>query len=372
MASSESPEQWARGKRAKMERYARGQVLTDLRRLAPALAPGVPACAWLGVFANGDPHENTTGWIKGDAPERAEAARERRTPIRLGSQVYDPADRSQWSNRGFHELGVAGVEGGPATGLCPAPGSSWVTGATHADVRAALGRAAVTAPGAWKGAITDQIALGIFNNRRHALNCNANLPAELRFAVENGRPRVWSQWVFALSAMAWSAGAGGAAGHLRPYAAELARVPEPERFSAWSRMLVERGTPGRAGSHGNAFYSALRTWQKLRAGALAAEFTAETAAPAWLGYVGANGDAVMNGILAGATGGSPRGSGGGGGGGSSPPSPVRRSLSLLEHPMARRVAIGGGVLATVLMVGFGLREVALALANSVDDQEEFA
>ena len=374
MASSESPEQWARSKRTKMERYARGTVLTELRRVAPALAPGVPVCAWLGVFANGDPNENTTGWIKGDATERAEAATARRTPIRLGSQVYDPNNTSLWSNNGFHELGVAGVEGGPATGLCPAPGSSWVTGATHADVRAALGRAAVTAPGAWKGAVPDQVALGIFNNRRHAMNCNANLPEEVRFAVENGRPRAWTQWVFAVSTMAWSAGAGGAARHLRPYAADLARVPETERFSAWSRMLVARGVAGRAGSHSNAFYSALRTWQKLRAGALAAEFTAEGSAPGWLGFVGSDGDAVMRGILAGATGaarGTGGGGGGGGGGGPSNPGPTQRAPSMWEHPLARRVMIGGGVVATVLMVGIGLREVALALTDSVDEQEVF-
>lgn len=366
MASTESPEQWARGKRTKMERFARGAVLAEVRRIGPRLAPGVPLAAWLGVFANGDPDENTTGWIKGDAAERAEAARARRTPIRLGGQVYDPSNRELWSNKGFHELGLAGVEGGPATGLCPAPGSAWVEGATHADVRAALGRAAVTAPGAWKGAIADQVALGIYNNRRHAMNCNSRLPEAIRFAVQDGRPRAWTQWTFALSAMAWSAGAAGAANHIRPYAADLGRVPEAERFSAWLRLLAERGTPGRAGSHGNAFYSALRTWQKLRAGALAADLTGEgPSAAAWVAYTGPREEETMRRILAGATGAA---TGGGGGGGSDrrPPAPLQHAPSTIR-PLLRRLTIGSAIGGAVIITGLGLWTATQALAHSAGD-----
>jgi hypothetical protein len=348
-STTESPDTWAQGKRAKLQAYASGKVGEWTRRALPVIAPGSFVCSWLGVFANGSEWENTTGWITGSASERETAARERRTPIRTADTTYDPNDASLWSNRGFHELGVGGVTGGSARGAAPS-GGAWMAGASAADVRAVLGRAANTAPGAWRApaGIPDQVVLAMWSLRNHAVEVARVLGGAVRgpravLEVVDGKPATpWSQWTFALATMGWSAGSTGAANHLRPYLAELVLVEPALRFSRWTELLVERGRPGRARSHGNAFYSCLRTWQKFQAGVIAAPMTGEGAAGArFTAYAGRDRDRVFEALTRGALGGSS--------GSSSSPSSSSRSSS--SPSVVRRVLKGAAVVATLGVVG---------------------
>lgn len=373
---TESPEVWAAGKRSKLQRFAGtqtqpGAVLVAVRRAIPVISPGVPACAWLGVAANGGERENTRGWINGSVEERAEAARTGRTPIRLG-YTFNPNDRTQWANYGFDELGVFGVEGGSGAGVVPAAGSSWALGARAPDVVTVLGRAGLTAPGSWVS-IPDQVTIGMWNNRRHGVECNALLPEPLRFRVRDGRPETWSPWVFCVSAMAWSSGDTGAARHLSGHTAtetqraalvaELASVGEADRPSVWLRALVEgrAGPVGRAGSHSNPWYAGLRFWQKFTAGAEAASLTGEGAAgAAFCAYRGAGRDEVFRRLVAGAKGQAPGASSSVGGGAAER---VGEALSASTGSWLGKVAKVGGV---VLVVGVVLTAGAALYSGGGD------
>lgn len=273
-----TPDGWAQGKASKMRGYASGPVGAAMRAAAPVVSPGAPVCAWLGVAANGGVNENTTGWITGSASEREAAARNRRTPITVdGGNPYDPNNATVWPNKAtaFHELGVFGVEGGPARGPCPAPGSPWDRVAASPLVRQVLGRAGKTGAGEWRS-VPDQVTIGMVNNLNHGLAVNRLLPVALRFVLDSdGRPAHWSQWVHVCCTMGWSAGDSGARNHLALFP-ELSRVPEAERFSEWIRRLVTSGpAPGTARSHRNPWYSGVRTAQKLVAGVVASSMTGE-------------------------------------------------------------------------------------------------
>lgn len=284
-ASDRNPMDYARSKRALMVGWATGEVGRLVRAAAAVVAPGTPVAGWLGFASNGvSLRSNTTGWLTGSASERAEAARTGQTPIRLGDTRYDPRNASLWSNRGFHELGIFGVEGGRASGPAPGPGDhgTWHRLASDAQVRAILGRAATTAPGGWVAA-EDQIAVGMVGVARHARGVRALMPESLRWPVNaSGDPSAWSCWSLACAFMAWSAGDAGAARHLRIGAEAAARVPEAVRWEAWLSALVASGQGGAARSHANPSYSAVRTAQKLEAGRVAATATAEAWAPEWL------------------------------------------------------------------------------------------
>lgn len=366
---TESPEVWARGKASKLREYAGtaerpGAVLVAVRAALPVLSPGVPACAWLGVMANGGVRENTRGWLTGSAEERAEAARTGRTPIRLG-YTFNPNDRTQWANRGFDELGVLGVEGGSGAGVVPAAGSSWALGARAPDVVAVLGRAGLTAPGSWVS-VPDQVTVGMWNNRRHGLGCNERLPEALRFAVVEGRPARWSPWVFQVCTMAWSSGDAGAANHLSgatcrtraerdALVAELARASEADRGSVWTRALTagRAGPVGAAGSHSNPWYAGLRWWQKATAGEAAAALTGEGAEGArFCGFVGDDRAEVFRRLVAGAQGHDPgpRSRSPGAGSGSS----VGEALSASAGSwVGKALKVGGAVVLTGAVIAVG-------------------
>lgn len=126
--------------------------------------------------------------------------------------------------------------------------------------------------GEGKGAIEDQVVLGVWKR----------LDPRLRWAVgDDGNPRAWTLWSFALATMGWSAGDGGCARHVNDHADALAAIEEPLRWGAFCRLASVEDDAGR--KHKQDEYSALRTCQKLSAALLAAEFTGEWAmARAWL------------------------------------------------------------------------------------------
>ncbi len=354
-----NPVAWADGKGSKRREYLGGPVLAATRVGLPHLSPGVPAGAWVGVFCNGGTQENTTGWIKGDAGERAAAVANRRTPIRLGDEVYT-AGGSTWSNTGFHELGVGGVEGGSARGVTQAPGSPWATGAVNADVRRALSRDAVTAPGSWMGprGIPDQVVLSMWCNRRHGVQASKRLGAA-GFALNaaGDAPAAWSQWSFFLCTMAWSAGDAGAVTHVLPFVGELARVSEAERASRWTELAVEAGRQEGA-KHRNRAYSAGRTWQKILAGEKASAESGDAAAAPFFRFTGRDRAATFSALVSLSTGGgsssgasgSSSGRGSSGASGSSSGGSSSGGRALVGRLVSWRNA---GLLAGALVIGGG-------------------
>lgn len=122
---SAHPMAWAEDKRSKARRYAEGEVAAFLRAAVPILSPGVPVAAWIGVACNGSRNENTTGWIRCDDAERAEAARTGRTPLGRALDTY--------AREGLHELGPFGVEALHAPRIVGGEGSPWWIGAFCSD-----------------------------------------------------------------------------------------------------------------------------------------------------------------------------------------------------------------------------------------------
>lgn len=291
MPNTTNPTEYGEGKRSKVRAYAEGDVALWVGRCLPVFLLNVPVAAPLGVASNGAVRDNTTGWLTGDAAERAHAAQVHRLPLIAGT--YDPNNARAWANSGFHELGVFGVEGGPATGLVPGRGAhdSWLklaiddsdTGYNpeRALVREVLGRNAVTGPGSWVS-VPDQVTLGLVNNARCSRLVRSGLPEALRWPVDGrGYPVRWSSWAFYAGVMGWSAGVGGARHHLSMFADVTSRVPESERFGAWLRAVSESDVSTGQASHENPLYSAIRTAQKGEAGVVAAEYTREPGAVAF-------------------------------------------------------------------------------------------
>lgn len=287
------PDAWAEDKRAKARRYAEGEVALVLHKVIPTLAPGSPVAAWIGVACNGSRNANTTGWITCSEAERAEASRKGKTPLGRALDAY--------ARTGLHELGPFGPEGRKAPSLVGGVGSPWWVGARSELVARALGRPVltdtnpgVTEPGAWYGAVAEQVAIGVWNNAiRHGQGVRAKLDARLRWPVgRDGNPTTWTLWPFALATMAWSAGDGGAAEHVNGHADALAALPEALRWGAFCRLAGVEDDAGR--KHQQDEYSALRTAQKLAAALAAVEFTREgPEALAWLDDgLGAERDAV--------------------------------------------------------------------------------
>ena len=262
------PERWAASKLAEARRrWGLPAFATTARAAVARLMPGSPVSWVFGFAANGGTGENTTGWVTGSPDERAAAERAGRRP--LGGVAA----------QSFHELGAFGVEGGAASGPAPGAGSAWSTLAVSEDVRAVLGRAASTSPGGWRN-VSDQVAVGVANLRRHARGVWALLPPEVRWPVDANRyPVTWTPWVASCASCGWSAGDAGmgrlvtqeldAAGR-----AALAAVPEADRWEALCALVLARleANPMRplgARSHGaNPAYRLVRTLQKLKAGEL--------------------------------------------------------------------------------------------------------
>jgi hypothetical protein len=323
-----TPTGWASSVLPLIRRYMADGVAAAIARIGAIITPGVPPAAWVGVACNGGVNSNTTGWVTGSDAERSAAAVAGHTPL-IPSKAWSTGDDS-WSNRGFHELGIFGEEGGDARGPAPAPGSRWAQDAVSVPVVAALGHAATVVPGGWR-AIPDQTAVGLAGLARHGREVRSQLPAELRWQVNtDGTPLRWTQWVFVCSVMGWSAGSTGAARHLGRWP-ELGSVDEDRRWGAWLTRLVDEVRPGTPRSHGNPYYSGVRTAQKMEAGRLAGPLLGDAAAAAWLDPgLGADTARVYDLLTAGGYGiASSHGAPGSGGGGSSSGSGAVKALGFV-------------------------------------------
>lgn len=248
-----SPEVYAQEKMPMMRGWWH-DYNTDIVRIAHAIAPNAAPEFFVGVASNGALRENTTGFLTGLADERAPG-----TSPPLGGVA----------SQTFHELGWFGVEGGPRSGPAPGADSNWTRIATSEEVRTILGREGVTAPGSWAGAVPDQLAIGIINNRNHGRNVNNALPANIKATSED------SLWFLSMTAMGWSAGDARAARIIRMVASDIASVPENQRWGALVQAFARHGMdnsilPVQEGgvydNHSNPYFTVIRTLQKIEAG----------------------------------------------------------------------------------------------------------
>ena len=267
--SNTNPFDWARDKRGSAQRYAQDRHIDVMRKARDVAMPGVPIAALIGVACNGKDDENTTGWIVGDDAERAEALRTGKKP--LGG---DPREGyGHVGSKDLYELGRFGVEASHypslvATGDCP-----WCTLARGELVHKILDRAGVEGR-AWRGAIADQIAIGVACIVRHAHAVNKRLHPNLQWEEDgDGAPKVWNLWPFFCGVSGRSAGDGGAERHLDRYADKLGPLPPGHRVGAFLRLAGEVDDPGMR--HAQDEYTALRWSQKREAMWLALTFTNE-------------------------------------------------------------------------------------------------
>ncbi len=251
-----NPIQWGRDKLPRMRTWeppaGKGRYPTvgaTLREFVPIVLPGIPWQAIAGFAANGEyPWANTTEAVKAQP---------------------------------FHEMGLMGTEGGARAKPCPDPDrngryNSYGKLHDHADVRECLGgRSATMVRNAWKTAIADQLAVGLVDIRSDGRELAALLDPRIRPVSEA------STWFVALAFSSWSAGAAGAAKHIRPHASALAVVDESARWGTLIRLVA--AGPARPKGHSNPAYTVARTWQKLEAGRLLGDETGPTCS-AWFDY----------------------------------------------------------------------------------------
>ena len=267
---SDNPMQWARSKRGKLDEMGAEWVEWTTKARDVSL-PGVPLAALAGFCANGDPW-CTTGWKYGTAEERAEAIAKGKRPFKKGVRGdYGGVDREG----DLHEVGWWGTEASKtphpvAVGDCP-----WVSLADDDEVVKVLGREAVTG-GAWYGAIADQCAIGCANLRRHWRAMRRRLDPRLQWDEDDKRATL-CRWAFAM--MTWSAGGRGAQ-HVNDYAAQLAALPEAQRWAEFCRLAAAEDDDGNR--HRQDEYSALRSAQKLEAAVVYAPALPEPWALAFL------------------------------------------------------------------------------------------
>lgn len=225
------------GKRSKK---ARIMAIPFLNEFVQSVWPGTPTELWAGFMSNGGGDENTA-----------------ETPSRIA----------------FHEIGYFGTEGGPSNLPVPndstAQSNNWLRFHNHPKVIELLGRpACMSPPNCWKesnGGLRDQIAVGLVAMRYGQYE---GLQRSLRPEVRASNPNTF--WAVVTTFMAWSAGYGGAARVINRYAADLARVPEAQRWDTLITLYAQDflSNTVRAGSprHGNPFYSLIRTQQKIAVG----------------------------------------------------------------------------------------------------------
>lgn len=231
------PIRYHNGKRSKKNTI---MSIPFLNEFVQSVWPGTPTELWAGFMSNGGPDEDTV-----EAPN---------STIR------------------FHELGYFGIEGGPR-GL-PAPNSdtsesnNWFRFHNHPKTIELLGRPACMQPDCWRGrnnGLRDQIAVGLVSMRYSQYEGVQRL---LRPEIRASSPS--SFWAVAMTFMAWSAGYPTAARIANRYAADLARVPESQRWDTLTMLYAQDFISNilRAGdtSHGNPFYSIIRTQQKIAVG----------------------------------------------------------------------------------------------------------
>ena len=284
---SDNPMKWARSKRGKLDDMGAEWVEWTTKARDVSL-PGVPLAALAGFCANGDPW-NTTGWKYGTAEERAEAIAKGRRPFKKGVRGdYGGVDREG----DLHEVGWYGTEAGKTPSPVAAdPSCPWVSLADDDEVVKVLGREAVKG-GEWYGAIADQCAIGCANLRRHWRAMRRRLDPRLQWAEDDKRATLW-RWLLAM--MTWSAGGRGAQ-HVNAFAAQLAALPEAQRWAEFCRLAAAEDDDGNR--HRQDEYSCLRTLQKLEAAVVYAPKLPEAWALAWLREDGFRDDAERAAVYA--------------------------------------------------------------------------
>ena len=177
-------------------------------------------------------------------------------PLAFGDAPPELAVGATAMSTGQHELTSANE-----AGYFNTPLAHWETLRTSPLVREMLGRDAVTAA-QWRGAVPDQVAVGLADLRREQTVCSAALPEAMRVAIPGSG---WGWWV---AQSAWSAGAARAARHWREHEAAVTAAMSADRVTALVRSVLAaieaghyNGAP--ALSHDNAAYTTLRTCQKL-------------------------------------------------------------------------------------------------------------
>lgn len=273
---ADHPLEWARDKRRRLEAYAGGDLGVWAAKARDVCLPGLPVAVLLGFAANGN-SMNTTGWLAGDAAERAEALRKGKRPF-----AGDP--RSGYGAIGsgdLHELGEFGVEGGHEGTPCATdPECAWVVGAKSEAVRKILGREGVTGE-RWYKATADNAAIGCWNLRRHMSAARHKLLAiDPRLSWgDDGKPV--TLWQSLAGSASWSAGSGGFTRHARRFAAELAALAEGPRVGRFLQLAAEHDDPGNR--HRQDEWTALRWAQKHEAAVwIAPQLEGEPWALEWL------------------------------------------------------------------------------------------
>lgn len=272
---------------------SQGDLAGPLRRMVAARWPRVPPALFLAFAASAGRGDDTAarstqglanarfhevGWFGVEAG-----------PVFLGATA--PSCSRWWSRAGrAARAGLPEPEcvWGPTPSPDPSlPYSRWAELAADPRVVSLLGRTASVAPGAWVGAIEDQVAVGLVGLGDHGDAVNSRLPQDVR-ALDRSGP-----WFWYLAFAGWSAGDNLAGLHVRRYRAEIAGAPESRRVGALVRAAAcaaACGAPGPAGSHINPAFSILRTVQKR---ALAARLAAALGA----GFAFFAGDAPGPGAL---------------------------------------------------------------------------
>ncbi len=208
------------------------EIWLTIQRMAPQVFPGAPPEVFMGFCANGE---------------------------RIDANTTESSPKQE-----FHEIGLWGTEAGLNTGPAPnknpfAKYNSWGLLHNNVTVRKLLGdRDAIMTPDGWKSAVDDQCAIGLVNLQRTLMDLSHKIHQNL--VPEDPA----SLWAIALAFMAWSAGVGGTASHLKRYQNALADEPESKRWGAFIREIVKAQPTGL--KHVNPAYSAARTWQKITAG----------------------------------------------------------------------------------------------------------
>lgn len=223
----------------KVRKKAQIMAIPFLNQFVQAVWPGTPTELWAGFMSNGSENEDT---------------------VTSSSTIR------------FHEIGYFGTEAGPR-GL-PAPNSDtsepnyWFRFHNHAKVIELLGRPACMNDGCWKASndgLRDQVAVGLVAMRYGHYE---GLQRLLRPEARASNPS--SFWAVVTTFMAWSAGDGGARTVINRHAADLANIPEEQKWNTlitlYAQDLLSNTVRPGASSHGNPFYSLIRTQQKIAVG----------------------------------------------------------------------------------------------------------
>ena len=270
------PLEWARDKRKRLEAYAGGDLGVWAAKARDVCLPGLPLAVLLGFAANGNAM-NTTGWLRGDESERAEAIRKGKRPF-----AGDPhRGYGAIGSKELHELGEFGIEGGHEGTPCATdPECAWVVGAKSDDVAKILGRPGVVGE-RWYKATADNCAIGAWNIARHMAAARHKLLAiDPRLSWEgDGKPV--TLWRSLAGSASWSAGAGGFTRHARRFAAELAALAEGPRVGRFLQLAARDDDPGNR--HRQDEWTALRWAQKHEAACrIAPQIEGEPWALEWL------------------------------------------------------------------------------------------